>query len=199
MRSVLRGRAGMALAFVLGLLIATAATAGAASLITGKQVKDGSISSKDLSKAVRAQLAKAGVAGPKGDIGPPGAKGDAGVKGIAGANGDPGLKGIDGAPATKLYAAISADCASVDRSSGSTTAAVGATPARCDVTFPQAVKDCVPVVTVRLGSATGQLSAVTSTDGIVLTDQQVGVYYRDSAGALLTTGRPPFFIAVFCP
>ena len=84
MRRMLQGRAGMGLAFLLGLLIATAGTATAAKLITGKQIKDGSISSRDLSKAVRAQLAKAGVSGPKGDAGPPGAKGDPGVKGDPG-------------------------------------------------------------------------------------------------------------------
>jgi hypothetical protein len=71
----------MGLAFILGLLVATAGTATAAKLITGKQIKDGSISSKDLNAAVRAQLARAGVAGPKGD---PGAKGDPGIKGDTG-------------------------------------------------------------------------------------------------------------------
>lgn len=81
MRRMLQGRAGMGLTFILGLLVATAATAGAASLITGKQIKDGSIAKKDLAKAVRAQLAKAGRAGPKGA---PGAKGDAGPKGDPG-------------------------------------------------------------------------------------------------------------------
>ena len=76
MRGMLGGWAGMTAAFVLGLVVALAASAGASSLITGRQIKDGSISAKDLSKAVRAQLAKAGrpgaqgPAGPKGDPGP---------------------------------------------------------------------------------------------------------------------------------
>jgi hypothetical protein len=93
MRRLLRGRAGMMSAFLLGLLIATAATAGAASLITGKQIKDGSINAKDLSKAVRAQLARTGTpgaAGSQGAPGTPGAKGDPGTKG------DPGAPGVDG-------------------------------------------------------------------------------------------------------
>ena len=89
MRRMLQGRAGMGLAFILGLLIATAGTATAAKLISGKQIKDGSISSKDLSKAVRAQLARAGVGGPKGDAGLPGAKGDPGVKGDTGPSAAP--------------------------------------------------------------------------------------------------------------
>ena len=66
MRGVMQGRAGMALAFVLGLVIATAGTATAARLITGKQIKDGSVASRDLSKSVRSQLSKAGVPGPRG-------------------------------------------------------------------------------------------------------------------------------------
>ena len=53
----------MALAFLLGLVIATAGTATAARLITGKQIKDGSVASRDLSKGVRKQIAKTGAAG----------------------------------------------------------------------------------------------------------------------------------------
>ena len=78
MRRMVDGRGGTVLAFVLGLVIATAGTATAAKLITGRQIKDGSISAKDLSKAVRAQLAKSGVPGSKGVQG---AKGDAGPPG----------------------------------------------------------------------------------------------------------------------
>lgn len=73
MRGVVQGRGGTVLAFVLGLVIATAGTATAARLITGKQIKDGSIGNRDLSKAVRAKLAKTGLPGepgPKGDTGP---------------------------------------------------------------------------------------------------------------------------------
>ena len=84
MRRWVSGHAGIALGFVLGAVIATAATAGAASLITGKQIKDGSISRKDLSKAVRAELARARIPGPKGDAGPAGANGSPGVPGPVG-------------------------------------------------------------------------------------------------------------------
>lgn len=76
----------MALTFVLGAVVATAATAGAASLITGKQIKNGTISAKDLSKAVRKQLAKAGATGP---VGPQGPKGDVGPAGPTGPTGIP--------------------------------------------------------------------------------------------------------------
>lgn len=81
MRRMVQGRAGVSLAFVLGLVIATAATAGAASLITGKQIKNGTITKADLSKALRAQLAKAGRQGPTGT---PGLQGPAGPQGAPG-------------------------------------------------------------------------------------------------------------------
>jgi hypothetical protein len=77
MRRLTSGRAGMALAFLLGLLVATAGTATAARLITGKQIRDGSITSRDLSKSIQKSLkaaakAKPGPAGPQGPQGPPG-------------------------------------------------------------------------------------------------------------------------------
>jgi hypothetical protein len=78
------------LTFVLGLLLATAGTATAARLITGKDIKNGTITSKDLSKALRAQLKKAGRPGPAGLTGQPGPKGDTGSQG---ARGDTGPQG----------------------------------------------------------------------------------------------------------
>ncbi|CAB4920918.1 unannotated protein [freshwater metagenome] len=88
MRRRMGGRAGWMLAFVLGLVIATAGTATAAKLITGKQIKDGTISAKDLDKAVQAQLRKAGLPGPRGAAGAQGARGAQGIPGpISGAAG----------------------------------------------------------------------------------------------------------------
>ena len=84
MRGRLEGRVGMVLAFVLGLVIAGAATAGAASLITGKQIRIGSISTKDLSKSVNRLLLRAGTRGPTGP------QGAVGRDGAPGAKGDPG-------------------------------------------------------------------------------------------------------------
>ena len=75
MRRVVQGRAGMVVAFMLGLVIATAGTATAARLITGKQIKDGSISTRDLSKGVRGLLAKSSAPGPEG---PRGSRGEPG-------------------------------------------------------------------------------------------------------------------------
>jgi len=113
MRGLLRGRAGMVLAFMLGLVIATAGTATASRLITGRQIKDGSITAKDLSPAVRARLVRtggatttgpkgetgpAGIPGPAGSAGPGGPKGDSGSQGLAGDAGAPGPKGDKGDP-----------------------------------------------------------------------------------------------------
>jgi hypothetical protein len=55
----MRGRTTILLAFLAGILLASAGTATAAKLITGKQIKDGTISAKDLSKAVQAHQGRA--------------------------------------------------------------------------------------------------------------------------------------------
>ena len=63
---------------LLALVFAMAGTGIAAEtyvVSSSKQIKDGSISNKDLSKAVRAQLAKAGVPGAPGLTGPQGRDG----------------------------------------------------------------------------------------------------------------------------
>lgn len=95
MRRVMRGRGGMVVAFVLGLVIATAGTAGAARLITGKQIRDGSITQKDLSKALRKALKAKAIAGPPGPAGPkgdPGASGGAAGGDLAGSFPDPTVR-----------------------------------------------------------------------------------------------------------
>jgi Collagen triple helix repeat (20 copies) len=93
-------------------LVASVGTAGAATLITGKNVLDGSLTGKDvrngtiagadLAKGVRDQLKRAGVPGPQGltgpagPVGPAGAKGDTGAPGATGAKGDTGAAGPQG-------------------------------------------------------------------------------------------------------
>ena len=92
------GTGAMAVA-LLALVLAMSGSAVAASLITSKQIKDGTIQTKDISKKARAQLAKAasrGPAGPAGPAGPKGDKGDKGDAGSAGAAGEPGQTGPRG-------------------------------------------------------------------------------------------------------
>ena len=84
MRRRLEGRARIVVAFIVGAIVATAATAGAASLITGKQIKDGTISTKDLAKSVRKQLRRPAVAGATGPAGVQGSQGPAGKDGAQG-------------------------------------------------------------------------------------------------------------------
>src|SRR3954454_23643266 len=90
MRALLSGRRGAALAFAVGVLVATATTATAAHLITGRQIKDGTITSKDLSRDLRHRIARVGATGPQGPAGP---KGDTGANGATGAKGDTGPTG----------------------------------------------------------------------------------------------------------
>ena len=103
MRKSFTGTTGMIVTFVIGVVVASAATAGAASLITSKQIKNGTISAKDLSKAVRRQLAKAGV---------PGAVGPQGLAGPTGPTGPTGRTGPVGSPDTG--AQVLAKLATVD-------------------------------------------------------------------------------------
>ncbi len=102
------GRRGSLAAFIVGAVVATAATAGAASLITGQQIKDGTITPRDLSTALRRQIAKAeatpGPVGAQGAAGPQGPAGAADGMGVAGQAGAPGEQGIPGPTGVIAYA-----------------------------------------------------------------------------------------------
>ena len=94
----MRSKRFIAAAAAVGLLIGVP-TAGAAgvSMITGKDVKNGSIMKRDLSAGVQKNLKKRavnGVNGATGATGATGAKGATGATGIAGKN---GVNGKDGA------------------------------------------------------------------------------------------------------
>src|SRR3954468_16628757 len=92
------------------LFIVLGGSAYAATQITGKQIKDNTVSSADIkNKSLVAgdfkpgQLSSAGVGapgpqGPKGDAGPQGPKGDTGAKGDAGEPGQQGIQGPKGDP-----------------------------------------------------------------------------------------------------
>ena len=112
-RSMRYRRLSAALLAVVGLSIVLGGTAGAVSLVTGKQIKDGTVRGRDVGNG---SLSGADVAdrsltaadfngsvqgppGPDGAQGPQGPKGDQGVAGSAGpqgAKGDPGAPGISG-------------------------------------------------------------------------------------------------------
>lgn len=87
------------------LSIGVAGSAGAAKLITGSQIKDGSIGLKDLSKSARKSLqgktgrtGASGPQGPQGTAGPQGLPGPQGAQGQQGASGTAGINGSDGQP-----------------------------------------------------------------------------------------------------
>ena len=83
---------------IVAVIVAASASAVAAVQITGRQIKDGTVQFKDLSKSAREQLRARGGQGPQG---PQGAQGAQGAKGDAGAAGDKGDPGIKGDPGTK--------------------------------------------------------------------------------------------------
>lgn len=77
-------------------LVCSATGAVAAQLITGKDIQNGSVKAKDLSKKVRSKLNQAGTAGTAGAPGQTGPQGTAGADGAPGADGDDGAPGADG-------------------------------------------------------------------------------------------------------
>lgn len=92
----LRGRAGSVVAVLIIVLATTAGTATATKLITGKQIRDGSVGVADLAAPVRAQLARTGAAGVAGPPGPAGVAGGRGAQGAAGPPGETGPEGPTG-------------------------------------------------------------------------------------------------------
>lgn len=79
------------------LALSGGASAGAHSLLTGKDIRNGSIAERDLSSGVRHKLAQKPVEGPQG---PSGAQGAMGPQGPAGKPGEDGLRGPQGLPGT---------------------------------------------------------------------------------------------------
>lgn len=84
---------------VVGVIVAlVVGTTGAvaASLITGQDVKNGSLAAKDLNKKLRKKINKSGTAGTAGAPGTAGATGPAGPQGPQGQQGPQGVAGADG-------------------------------------------------------------------------------------------------------
>jgi hypothetical protein len=83
---------------VSALAVATAGTAGVRALITGAQIKDGTIESRDIENGtiLRADIARGAIASLEGDRGPRGAQGPSGPAGAQGPAGAPGPQGASG-------------------------------------------------------------------------------------------------------
>jgi hypothetical protein len=83
-----------------GLLLAISLMAGggyavAGSLVTSKDIADGSIKCKDLRNGVCKKIKRKGEAGPRGPQGPAGPRGPQGPAGPRGPQGEPGLTGLE--------------------------------------------------------------------------------------------------------
>lgn len=85
------------LALLATALVASATPAVATHLITGKEIRNGSVAERDLSKGVQAKLRASGRPGPAGPAGAPGIDGADGTDGLNGSDGEPGAPGVDGA------------------------------------------------------------------------------------------------------
>ena len=187
----------LALFLALGGTTYAASTAlGPRNSVASPQVVNGSLQTKDLSAKARKALK-----GNRGLRGLRGLAGAQGAKGVTGAQGVQGVQGVAGTPATKLFASVGADCGSLDRGSGAISVDLNFA-ARCDVRFNQSVASCVPLVSFKgTNGASWQLTVNTTIDSPTLTQldaNEIGVTFRDNAGALITTNRPPFELAVFC-
>jgi hypothetical protein len=103
----------LVLAAGLALVLATGGTAGAAAMITGKQIKDSSVTGRDIadksltaadfSGSVAGPAGPAGAAGAEGAAGPAGPQGDRGAAGTPGAIGPAGPAGPAGPPGISGY------------------------------------------------------------------------------------------------
>jgi hypothetical protein len=102
-RAMLKRRPSPALLLsVVAIVLACAGSATAGSLITGRQIKDNSVTGADLrdgtvrTRDLAAPLQpRAGTPGPAGPAGPKGDAGPAGAPGPAGPQGAPGLSGYE--------------------------------------------------------------------------------------------------------
>ena len=95
-----------ALILAAALIVSAGTGAVAGSMITGKQIKNGTVTSQDLknktirpvdlSRAVKQQMAgSAGTVGPAGPAGPAGSTGPTGPRGPQGVAGVPGASGLE--------------------------------------------------------------------------------------------------------
>jgi hypothetical protein len=181
------GRKTAVIAAVLAALIAGTGTAVGARLVTGKQIKNGTIQLKDLSPATR----KA-IQGSRGPQGPQGPAGPQALQGQPGAPGPQGAKGDKGDPATRLWAVVrsrSGGPPTLVRSSGAVGLVDGTdNNGELRVRFNRNISGCTYVGSV--GGTAGNNGDVVPVDqGSISTDflttdrNAVSVVTRNSAGA----------------
>lgn len=106
---------------VLALILAAGAGATASMIITGKQIKDGTVTTRDVKNRslkardfsatakskLRGPAGPAGPAGPRGATGATGATGPAGATGLQGLQGLTGLQGVPGVPGLSGFEVVS--------------------------------------------------------------------------------------------
>ncbi len=82
---------------LLALFVSLTGTATAITLITGRNVKDGSLTGKDVrdGSLKKADLERGATSGPRGPAGPAGPAGEPGEPGLRGAKGEEGVAGTD--------------------------------------------------------------------------------------------------------
>jgi hypothetical protein len=127
-------------------LVSIGGTSYAAVMITGANVKNGSLAGvdvKDSSLEVTelSSRARAALRGQKGDVGVKGDKGDTGAAGAAGA---PGAAGAAGTPAVRLWAVVEnpVGTPTIARSSGTTGVISDVGTGRFRIEFNQSIAAC---------------------------------------------------------
>jgi hypothetical protein len=146
---------------LVALFVALTSSATAAVLITGKNVKDGSLTGKDLKKrsitadrlatnvlATPQGAARPGATGPQGPVGATGAAGANGAAGTNGADGSPGAPGAKGDPSYRRTIVVS-PCTTQAGSGTALLAAVGVA----------AASECAPSGTIPTAGANAPTAA----------------------------------------
>jgi hypothetical protein len=162
-KHVIRGIRNGGKPLVVGLIVAlVVGTTGAvaASLITGKDIQNGTVAGKDLKKKLRTKINQhgtgtagapgaPGAAGATGPVGPQGQQGQAGQQGVKGDTGDTGATGDTGPATAATYQG--ATWSLIDRNTqGSAVAALRAGP-----TFGTAANQKPPLGIGSLGIEVG--------------------------------------------
>lgn len=169
----------LVLAAAVMLLVSATGGAVAGRLITGKQIKDGSIAKRDLAPSAR------GLQGPQGEAGPQGAPGQAGQDG---AQGDPGPRGFSAWEAIPSGVTVTGEVfydSSTTGSNGTDTTSVslpGVAPVALSLTEVN-FKAGTPNAADSDAACTGTAAAPTAPPG------KVCLYSNGTSGLTLMNGR----------